>query len=158
MAGELTFPIRPASEVPVRRKPSFRVRRRAAADLPPHMVGKTLFEAYRTPLLQFVADWNRSPTKADMIEKAPSYEGPDLYLLPSIAAVVHALVDRHNMAVPDWVWNHRSEGQTEPLPRRKPSWVPALTPDGRQGAPTSGGVIGAAVPFGTIATMGSGSV
>ena len=46
------------------------------------------------------------------------------------------------------------EGQTEPLPRRKPSWVPALTPDGRQGAPTSGGVIGAAVPFGTIATMG----
>ncbi len=106
MPSELNFPIRPASEAPVRRKPSFRVRRLAAADLPQHMVGETLFEAYRAPLLQFVADWNSSPAKADTIEKSPSYEGPDLYLLPSIATVVHALADRHNIAVPEWVWNH----------------------------------------------------
>ena len=70
MASELTFPIRPAFEAPVRRKPSFRVRRLAAADLPQHMVGETLFEAYRAPLLQFVADWNSSPAKAATIEKA----------------------------------------------------------------------------------------
>lgn len=108
MAGKLTFPVRPASEVPTRREPSFRVRRRAAAELPPHMVGRTLFEAYRTPLLQFIADWNRSSAKAGMIEKAPSYEGPDLYLLPSVAAVVHALVDRRDLAVPDWVWEHEA--------------------------------------------------
>ena len=106
MPSELTFPIRPASEATTRREPSFRARRRSAAELPPHMVGETLLEAYRTPLLQFIADWNRSSEKADMIEKAPSYEGPDPYLLPSIAAVVHALADRHNMAVPDWVREH----------------------------------------------------
>ena len=103
MPSELTFPIRPTSEAPIRSKPSFQVRRRSAAELPPHMVGETLLEAYRTPLLQFVADWNYSPAKANMIEKAPSYEGSDPYLLPSIAAVVHALVDRHDMAVPGWV-------------------------------------------------------
>ena len=106
MPSELNFPIRPTSEAPIRSKPSFQVRRRSAAELPPHMVGETLLEAYRTPLLQFVADWNCSPAKAGMIEKAPSYEGSDPYLLPSIAAVVHALVDRHDMAVPGWVWEH----------------------------------------------------
>lgn len=52
------------------------MRRRTAAELPPHMVGETPFQAYRTPLLQFVADWNRSPSKVAMIEEAPSYEGP----------------------------------------------------------------------------------
>ena len=107
MAGELTFPIRPHSEVPTRSKPSFRVRRRVAAELPAHMVGKTLLEAYHTPLLQFVADWNRSPAKANMIEMVPSYEGADPYLLPSIASVVHALVNRDNLPVPDWVWKHK---------------------------------------------------
>lgn len=107
VAGELTFPVRPSSEVPTRGEPSFRVRRRTAAELPPHMVGETLFEAYRTPLLQFVADWNRSPSKVAMIEEAPSYEGPDRYLLPSIAAVVHALADRASLTVPEWVWEHR---------------------------------------------------
>ena len=107
MAGELAFPVRPASGAPVRGKPSFRVRRRAAAELPPHMVGESLLEAYRTPLLQFIADWNSSSARAELVEKAPSYAGPDLYLLPSIAAVVHALADRAGMAVPGWVWEHR---------------------------------------------------
>ncbi len=73
MSSELTFPIRPASEAPTRSKPSFQVRRRSAAELPPHMVGETLLRAYRTPLLQFIADWNRSPAKADMIEKGLVY-------------------------------------------------------------------------------------
>lgn len=106
VAGELTFPIGPSSEAPTRGEPSFRVRRRTAAELPPHMVGETLFQAYRTPLLQFVADWNWSFSKVAMIEEAPSYEGPDRYLLPSIAAVVHALADRAHLTVPEWVWKH----------------------------------------------------
>lgn len=106
MAGELTFPFRSSSGAPTRGEPSFRVRRRTAAELPPHMVGKTLFQAYRTPLLQFVADWNRSADKVSMIEEIPSYGGSDRYLLPSISAVVHALVDRANLRVPEWVWEH----------------------------------------------------
>ena len=107
MTGKLTFPIRPSSDPPTRRRPSFRVRVRAAADLPKQMVGETRFDAYRTPLLQFIADWNRTSDKARLVEKAPVYEGADPRLLPSIAAVVHALVDRCGMPVPDWVWEHR---------------------------------------------------
>lgn len=107
MTGELTLPIRPVSGAPTRTEPSFRVRRRTAAELPPFMVGESLFEAYRTPLVQFIADWNRSPAKAAMIEDAPSYDGSDLYLLPALAAVVHALADRDGVEVPDWVWNHK---------------------------------------------------
>ncbi len=71
------------------------------------MVGNTRFDAYRTPLLQFIADWNRSSVKSNLIENGPSYGGSDRLLLPSLASVVHALVDRHGMSVPDWVWNHR---------------------------------------------------
>ena len=79
-----------------------------AAELPPHMVGTSLLEAYRTPLLQFVADWNRSSAKPAMIEQAPVDDGADPYLLPSIASVVHALAERHDLPVPDWVWGHNS--------------------------------------------------
>ncbi len=71
------------------------------------MVGNTRFVAYRTPLLRFIADWNRSTNKSSLIENGPSYGGPDRYLLPSLASVVHALVDRHSMSTPDWVWDHR---------------------------------------------------
>ena len=106
MAEGLTFPVRRVAGVPARREPSFQVRRRAAADIPPLMVGRTRFEAYRTPLLQFISDWNGSSTKANLIEEAPSYRGSDRFLLPSLASVVHALVDRHSMSVPDWVWAH----------------------------------------------------
>ena len=107
MAGNmLTFPVRREGGVPARRKPSFRVGRRPVAELPPVMAGKTRLQAYRTPLLQFIADWNHSPSKSNLIEKSPSYRGPDRYLLPSLASVVHALVDRHSMPVPDWVWTH----------------------------------------------------
>ena len=106
MAGKLTLPIRPASRTPTRQRPSFRVRRRSAAELVPHMVGRTRTEAYRAPLLQFIADWNRSSTRPAMIEEAPSYEGSDPYLLPSISSVVEALADRHNVGVPGWVAEH----------------------------------------------------
>ena len=107
VSDPLTFPIRAQFEVPSRTTPSFRVRRRVAGELPRHMAGETPFEAYRTPLLQFVADWNRSSAKPTMMEQAPSYEGPDPYLLPSIASVVHALADRHGLPVPDWVCRHK---------------------------------------------------
>ena len=72
MSDPLIFPIRPPSEVPTRTRPSFRVRRRVAADLPRHMVGESLLEAYRMPLLQFAADWNRSPARPIMIHQAPT--------------------------------------------------------------------------------------
>lgn len=93
MSDPLALPIRPHSEVPTRSMPSFPVRRRVAAELPGDMVGETLPEVYRTTLLQFVADWNRSPGRTMMIQPAPSYGGPDPYLLPSIASVAQAPAD-----------------------------------------------------------------
>jgi len=70
------------------------------------MVGPTRFEAYRTPLLRLIVDWNTSSVRSSLIKQAPSYEGLDQYLLPSLASVVHALADRNGMSVPGWVWTH----------------------------------------------------
>ena len=61
-------------------------------------------------------------TRAAMIAEAPKrYRwwhrvGPRRHDLARIAAVVHALCDRDNVPVPNWVWAHRSKhpiGMTE---------------------------------------------
>ena len=82
-----------------------------AADLPSLMVVPDPRGPYRYPLLQFIADWNRSPDQAAMIAAAPTYDGDDPILLPAIAVVVHALADRAGVPVPDWVFDHRAPSE-----------------------------------------------
>lgn len=77
-----------------------------AADLPAAMAGEGPRE--HVPLTFFAREWAAWPDeRVDMIREAP--QGGDEDDLCRIAAVVHALCDRDGIAVPDWVWRHRSE-------------------------------------------------
>ena len=93
---------------PQRRSPSFRARPLRACDLPAIMAEGDWFDAYRYALFQFVADWNRSDDPEALIADPPMYHGADQRLLPTIASVVHALVDRKPVPVPEWVWEHKA--------------------------------------------------
>ena len=100
-----------------------------AADLPALMSVPDPRGPYRVPLLQFIWDWNVASDKAALVREAPLYDGDDPNLLPSIGVVVHALADRDEVPVPDWVAGHRapadaslrSGGAAEPIPKRR-SW------------------------------------
>ena len=63
---------------------------------------------FSVPLSQFVMDWNWSDRPADLIHEEPVYKGHNQLLLPSIAAVAHALADRDGVALPGWVSKHRA--------------------------------------------------
>ena len=79
-----------------------------AADLPPLMSVPDPCGPYRLTQLQFIWDWNVGSDKAALIREAPVYDGDDPNLLPAIAVIVHALVDRAGVPVPDWVAGHRA--------------------------------------------------
>jgi len=59
-----------------------------------------------TPVAQFIKDWNNSSASARgaLIRKAPV--NSDKKLLAAVAAVVHALAERDDVAVPGWVASH----------------------------------------------------
>lgn len=80
----------------------------AAADLPPLMEVPDPRGSYRFPLLQFIADWNRSDNPEGLIVDPPVYDGDDPVLLPAIAVVVHALASRAGLPIPEWVLGHRA--------------------------------------------------
>ena len=80
-----------------------------AADLPELMAAECRRGSYRVPLAQFISDWNRSGDRSAMISEAPSYEGDDPELMPTVAAVVHALCERDAMEVPEWVLGYRAD-------------------------------------------------
>ncbi len=60
------------------------------------MEGKTRLQAYRTPLLQFIADWNRSPSKSNVTDDAP--------LLHRTGSIPVALFDQRllDKGTPHW--------------------------------------------------------
>ena len=62
-----------------------------ATDLPRLMSVPDPRGPYRSPLLQFVWDWNVAPDKGALVSEIPVYGGDDPNLLPAIAVVVHAL-------------------------------------------------------------------
>lgn len=68
----------------------WRVGELRAAMLPPLMSVPDPGGPYQAPLLQFIADWNRTEDRAALIVEAPVYAGDDPVLLPAIAVVVHA--------------------------------------------------------------------
>ena len=82
-----------------------------AAALPPLMsVPASVDPApYRTPLLQFIWDWNVAADRAALVAEAPVREGEDRFLLPAVAVVVHALAARDGVPLPDWVLGHRAD-------------------------------------------------
>lgn len=84
----------------------------SATDLPPMMEVADPRGSYRYPLLQFIMDWNSSDAQARLIKDPPVYTGDDPVLLPAIAVVVHALADRADIPVPDWVYRHRAPNDT----------------------------------------------
>ena len=89
----------PADPLPV-------YRRARAADLPTAMSSGGSRE--HVPLTFFAREWAAWPDeRVAMIREAP--QGCNEDDLCRIAAVVHALCDRDGIAVPDWVWRHRSE-------------------------------------------------
>ena len=61
------------------------------------------------PLAQFVMDWNRSTDRGGLIADAPVH-ADDGNVLPAIAVVAHALAVRDRERVPDWMHDHRAEG------------------------------------------------
>ena len=79
----------------------------AAADLPElmsvHASGGR--SGCRSP--QFVMDWNRSASRAALIQDPPAHIGDDI-VLPAISVIVHALAARDGEPVPDWVYEHRA--------------------------------------------------
>lgn len=79
-----------------------------AADLPGLMEAECRRGPYRVPLAQFISDWNRSADPGTMVLEEPSYTGDDPELMPTVAAVVHALCERDAMKPPEWVFNHRA--------------------------------------------------
>ena len=88
------------------REPAPVYRRVRAADLPPAMTPTLPRE--HVPLTSLVKDWEDFPAEREaMIADPPT--GDDTDDLCRIAAVVHALCDRDGTAIPDWVWEHRSE-------------------------------------------------
>ena len=91
-------------------KTGARVAQATAADLPEEMAVSDPRGAYRVPVLQFVADWNRSAPedRVRLIAEPPVYRGSDELLLPTIAAFVHALAVRDGVPVPNWVMEHRA--------------------------------------------------
>ena len=74
-----------------------------AADLPRLMSVPDRRGPYRSPVLQFVWDWNVAPDRGALVREAPVYGGDDPNLLPAIAVVVHALASRDGEPVPSWV-------------------------------------------------------
>lgn len=81
-------------------------RRVRAADLPAAMSGRASRE--HVPLTFFARQWAAWPDERDdMIRDEPRGHDPDDVC--RVAAVVHALCDRDGLAVPEWVWQHRSE-------------------------------------------------
>lgn len=80
-----------------------------AADLPELMSAPCVRGPFRVPLAQFVMDWNRSTDRGGLIADAPVH-ADDGNVLPAIAVVVHALAVRDRERVPDWVHDHRAEG------------------------------------------------
>ena len=90
-------------------KPAARqIREPKARDLPQLMDELGNPDPRCVPLMQFIADWNRSPDPAAMILDDPVYDGPDDLILPYIAAVVHALADRDGVLIPAWVFQYRA--------------------------------------------------
>lgn len=81
----------------------------AAADLPELMEVECRRGPYRVPLAQFISDWNRSADPGAMVSEEPSYNGDDLELMPTVAAVVHALCERDAVEPPEWVLSHRAD-------------------------------------------------
>ena len=80
-------------------------RRVQAADLPALIQRDDLRP--HLPLTLLVKEWDSFPgERAAMIEASPS--GDDSDDLCRIAAVVHALCERDDVPIPDWVWEHRS--------------------------------------------------
>lgn len=80
-----------------------------AADLPELMAAECRRGSYRVPLAQFISDWNRSADRSAMISEVPSYEGADPELMPTVAAVVHALCERDAVELPEWVLSYRAD-------------------------------------------------
>ena len=78
-----------------------------AADLPELMTVPCPRGPFRVPLAQFVMDWNRSASRAALIEDPPAHIGDDI-VLPAISVIVHALAARDGEPVPDWVYEHRA--------------------------------------------------
>lgn len=105
--GVLELPVRPDTVLPGSDEPRYQ-RPLRACDLPAIMGVDDWFDGYRFALVQFVADWNRSEHPALLVADPPVYEGKDWRLLPTVAAVVHALVDRAGLSVPEWVWEHKA--------------------------------------------------
>ena len=105
--GGLELPIRPDTVLPALEEARY-PRPLRACDLPAIMGVDDWFDAYRFALVQFVADWNHSKDPALLVADPPLYEGTDWRLLPTVAAVVHALVDRRGLSVPEWVWGHKA--------------------------------------------------
>ena len=105
--GGIELPIRPDTVIPVSDEPTY-PRPLRACDLPAIMGVEDWFDAYRFALIQFVSDWNHSDDPVSMVCGPPVYQGTDWRLLPTVASVVHALVDRDGLPVPDWVWEHQA--------------------------------------------------
>lgn len=72
-----------------------------AADLPGLMEVECRRGPYRVPLAQFISDWNRSADPGAMVSGEPSYSGDDAELMPTVAAVVHALCQRDAVKPPE---------------------------------------------------------
>lgn len=80
-----------------------------AADLPELMEVECRRGSYRVPLAQFISDWNRSADPGAMVSLEPSYSGDDVELMPTVAAVVHALCERDAVEPPEWVLSYRAD-------------------------------------------------
>lgn len=61
------------------------------------------------PLVQFVMDWRRYPEQRDTVLATFPPAGTSELVAAKMAAVVHALCDRDEVAVPDWVYRCRAE-------------------------------------------------
>ena len=75
------------------------------------LVDPTWSDADR-PMVQFVMDWRRYPEQRDAVLATPPPAGASEMVVAKIAAVVHALCDRDNMRVPEWVHGCRVEPDT----------------------------------------------
>jgi len=64
------------------------------------------------PLVQFVMDWRRYPGQRDAVLAAPPPPGTSDLVAAKMAAVVHALCDRDDISVPEWVHQCRIEPET----------------------------------------------
>ena len=68
------------------------------------------------PVIQLIKDWNNEPgSRTAMIDEGPP-AGTDAVTAAKIAVVVHALCDRDEHPIPDWVMRARSPQETTLVP------------------------------------------